>query len=152
MENARINKLSFVQHSNIASVMASKVAIAFSFLGLSLASLHLDKVMLTGNELYNDMNYSYYHDQKLNAHVDFAIQTKAVANKILIYLKATIADNGITNNREYFRTVIDFDKLINGLYGNPMISGFTKTFVNDLHALNLKTPLPAVSVQIKKWS
>lgn len=141
----KVKYFSFVQKRHIASVMSCKIVIVISCLNFAIASLHLDKVILTGNKLYNEMNYSYYHDEKQNVHINFAIQTKAVASRILVYMKATAAENDLRKGRELMRTVIDFDKLINGLYGNPLISGFIKSFIKDLDNLNLKTPLPAVS-------
>lgn len=125
--------------------MHLRAVILIAALNVATASLHLDEVILTGNKLYNEMNYSYYHDQKQNVHVDFAIRTKAVAAKMLIYIKATAAENDIRKVQELAKTVINFDKLITGLYANPLISGFVKNFIKDLHKLNLKTPLPIVS-------
>lgn len=124
--------------------MVFKIVIGFACLSFAIASLHLDKVILKGNKLYNDMNYSYYHDEKQNCHVDFAIRTKAVATRMTIYLRGTVVENDARKGKDIIKTVIDFDNLLNGLYRNPLISGFIKNFMKDLHALNLKTPLPIV--------
>lgn len=125
--------------------MFLKFFIGFACLNVATASLHLDKLILKGNDLYNDMNYSYYYDEKQNTHVDFTMRTKVVTTKVTLYMKSYVADNDIRKNRELISTVIDCEKLINGLYGNPLISGFMKNFLKDIQALNLKFPLPAVS-------
>lgn len=131
--------------------MTSKVAIFLAFLHFAIAALHIDKFDLQGNDLYNSMNFSYYHDEKANAHVYFSLQTKAVANKMLIYVKVNLAENKDDRkmSREFLRTVIDFDKLVKGLYGNPMIRGFMKSLMKEVEGLNLKSPLPIVSNKVK---
>lgn len=127
--------------------MKFSVVIFLACLNSAIAALHVDKLVLIGNNLYNDMNYSYIHDEKENVHVDFAIRTKAVATKMLLYVKANIAENKDDRkmSREFIRTVIDFDKLIKGLYGNPLLAGFMKSIAKKIDALNLKSPLPIVS-------
>lgn len=129
------------------TVMRFKVAILFACLNFAIAAFHLDKLVLTGNNIYNNMNYSYYHDQKGNLHLDFAIETKAVLGKMLVYVKVNLAENKDDRkmSREFLRTVIDFDKLIKGLYGNPLISAFMKNIMTQIDALNLRSPLPIVS-------
>lgn len=131
--------------------MSSSAFTFFVWLHFAIAALHVDKLILTGNDLYNSMNYSYYHDKRENVHVDFAIRTKAVAIKMLLYITANIAENKDDRrmSREFIKTVIDFDKLVKGLYGNPIISGFMKSIAKDLDALNLKSPLPIVSCDLK---
>lgn len=129
--------------------MKFSVLILFLCLNFSIAVLHIDKVVHINNKLYNNINSSYYHDEKENVHVDYAIQTKAVASKMLVYVKVNLAENKDDRkfSREFLRTVIDFDKLIKGLYGNPLISNFMKNFMTQVDSLNLKSPLPIVGMK-----
>lgn len=125
--------------------MTSSVVTLLACFHIALAALHVDKLILAGNNLYNNLNYSYYHDERLNVHVNFEIKTKAVATKMLVYIKVNLAENTDDRkmSREFLRTVIDFDKLIKGLYGNPLISGFMRN-MKEIEALHLKSPLPIV--------
>lgn len=126
------------------------VIFVFFLLPSSEASFHIDKLELNFNETCNNTTITYYHDKKLNAAADVTIQTFVITNKMLLYLTVNIAENKHDKHlkREILKTVIDVNKLFKGFYGNPLIKGFMRDLAGRIDALNLKMPLPMVSLKI----
>lgn len=125
------------------------VAITLSaFLAAVHGISHIDHVVFQNNKECNNATESHGHNKIGNAVVGFKIETYVAATKMLVYIKANVEkdENDDLCRREFLRTVMDLNKLIEGAYGNFLIRGFMESFIDQIEALNVTMPLMPVSL------
>lgn len=110
--------------------------------------LHIDRVLLENNKKCNNVSEIHEHDKTGNAVVTLDIKTFDTVSKMLLYIKVNLAkdENDDLCRREFLRTVMDVNKLIEGAYGNVLIKGFLASFISQVKALNITIPLKPVSL------
>lgn len=97
------------------------------------------------NEAICNFKYNHTCDGIQECRINVNIDSFFEVTKILIYLKIRTPEN--ENDREFkrelIRTVVDVEKVIKGVFGNPVIQAITKDLLKSIN-FPLKFPFPPV--------
>lgn len=125
----------------------SLLLILWSFSKVSSVT-YIDKVVYDYNSAVGKANLTYIHDASGNAVTNIFFETFVPVSKMLVYVNVKVADN--KNNagfyRDFLKTVVDSEKLMQGNQVNPIIKSYYDILKQSLD-FEIKFPFPPVSFE-----
>lgn len=103
-------------------------------------------VDVSWNKSYFNATYNHTCDGTQPCMMNIEIETNIAVTKILVYIKVKIPDNDNDSDykRELIRAIIDLEKIIKGVHGNPIVRVFASDYFRSMD-FEPKFPFPAVS-------
>lgn len=105
----------------------------------------VNKIDLISNNKINNINYTLYNDGVHATLFNFSIEFLTEIQKMMIGVKVNLPDSESDQSyrREYFRTTIDLQKLLNGVF----VSFFMRSFMENFYSsINFVPQLPIKKV------
>lgn len=128
----------------------AKVAIIFCLLPVFTSCLvYIDRVKSGFNPKMCNLTINYTHNEKGESVTNVTIVNHVNITKLFVYVSVRIPEN--RNDREYsrevIRTVVDLEKVFNGLQSNPLVKGYADNILKHVD-FEIKLPFKPVSSRI----
>lgn len=110
---------------------------------------YIDNALVEPNLAYTNMSIAYTHNERGSSVSNLTFQSKVTILKILLYVKVRIAEDQSDSmyKREFFRTVIDLEKLFKGSQVNFLVKAYIDN-IKKFMDFKVKFPMKPVSLVV----
>ena len=108
--------------------------------------LIVDELKGKVNKTYLNITSNYSTDRTQEATLNFNFYTFATLNNLKVYFSINLPENkdDVNFRKELVRTVVDFEKIVKGIFGNPIV----KIFMEDIFSsMDFELHLPMKPVR-----
>lgn len=129
----------------------AKAGIVFCLLPIFTSCIiYIDRASFGSNPKICDVTVNYTHNAKGESLTNVTAVTHVNVTKLFVYVSFRVPEN--ENDREYrrelIRTVVDVEKVLNGLQSNPVVKGYVDNILKYVD-FEVKFPARPVSVGLK---
>lgn len=114
------------------------------------AVIYIDRVTRDSNKKVANFSVTFAHNDKRNAIVNLTIEIYKPLIKMMVYVKINVPENKDDREckRQFLRTVVDVEKLSNGVQQNFLVAGYME---NVKRFLDFEIQFPFRPVGISKF-
>lgn len=114
--------------------------------------IYIEHAIQETNSAVGRMDLNYTHDSTGNSFTSIVFYCSATVFKMKLYITSKVADN--KNNaglyREFLKTVLDLEKLEQGIQVNPLVKGYYEVLKRSLD-FEVKFPFRPVSFKTSEF-